>query len=218
MNEVKNEILKTCLKHFLQHGVRKMTNDNLVALLGISTKTLYKHFKDKEDLLAQALELFFSQQQELFENLAPKGTAPALLFDIWQKGFEMEFKVNKTFFHDLHYYYPELEKKVEVRNVKKLWKQFIQIINRGKEEGDLRKEIIPEAVLEGISVLYVSIVRKGEFKKLGLSPNEILINTIGAYLRGICTEKGIQILDKHIKSFKDSLQKNALKKEVSINN
>jgi len=209
MDEVKKEILKVCLKHFLQYGVRKMTNDNLVALLGISTKTLYKHFKDKEDLLAQALELFFSQQHELFENQAPKESAPALLFYIWQRGFDMEFKVNKTFFHDLHYYYPELEKKVEVRNAKKLWKEFIQIINRGKEEGDLRKEIIPEAVLEGISVLYVSIVRKGEFKKLGLSPNEILLNTIAAYLRGICTEKGIQILDKHIKSFKASEKNHA---------
>jgi AcrR family transcriptional regulator len=217
MNEVKNEILKTCLKHFLQHGVRKMTNDNLVALLGISTKTLYKHFKDKEDLLAQSLELFFAQQNELLENLAPRESTPILLFYIWQQGFNMEFKVNKSFFHDLHYYYPELEKKVEVRNVKKLWKQFIQIINRGKEEGDLRKEIIPEVVLEGISVLYVSIVRKGEFKKLGLSPNEILLNTIAAYLRGICTEKGIQILDKHIKSFKASEKNKASRKEVLIN-
>jgi AcrR family transcriptional regulator len=211
MVDVKNEILKACLKHFLQHGVRKMSNDRLVALLGISTKTIYKHFKDKEDLLAQALDLFFSQQHELFEKLAPRERTPVLLFYIWQQGFDMEFKVNKTFFHDLHYYYPGLEKKVEVRNVKKLWKQFIQIINRGKKDGDLRKEIIPEAVLEGISVLYVSIVRKGEFKKLGLPPNEILLNTIGAYLRGICTEKGIEILDNHIKSF------NASKKEALIN-
>jgi AcrR family transcriptional regulator len=214
MDDAKNEILKASLKHFLQHGVRKMSNDNLVALLGISTKTLYKHFKDKEDLLAQALELFYSQQHELFKNIVHKESAPVLLFQIWQHGFEMEFKVNKIFFQDLHYYYPELEKKVEVRNAKSIWKEFIQIINRGKNEGHLREDIIPEVVLEGISVLYVSIVRKGEFKKLGLSPNVILLNTIAAYVRGICTEKGSKTLDKHIAFVNNPQKRSASKKEA----
>jgi AcrR family transcriptional regulator len=214
MDEVKNEILKACLKHFLQYGVRKMSNDKLVALLGISTKTLYKHFKDKEDLLAQALELFYSQQHELLENLALDKSAPILLFYIWQQGFETEFKVNKTFFQDLHYYYPELEKKVETRLAKKIWKEFIHIINRGKEEGDIIEDIIPDAVLESISVLYVSIVRKGEFKKLHLPSNVVLLNTIASYIRGICTEKGIEVLDKHIAHFKTSQKNNLSKKEV----
>jgi AcrR family transcriptional regulator len=217
MDDAKNEILKTSLKYFLQHGVRKMSNDNLVALLGISTKTLYKHFKDKEDLLAQALELFYSQQHELFRSIVHKESASVLLFQIWQHGFEMEFKVNKTFFQDLHYYYPELERKVEARNANKIWKEFVQIISRGKKDGDLRADIIPEAVLEGISVLYVSIVRKGNFKKLGLSPNVILLNTLAAYIRGICTEKGVKILDKHIAHLKPLQRSNASKKEALIN-
>jgi len=216
LDEVKKEILNVCLKHFLQHGVRKMSNDRLVALLGISTKTLYKHFKDKEDLLAQALDLFYSQQHELFESFAQNESSPILLFHIWQQGFEMEFKVNKTLFQDLHYYYPELEKKVETRNAKKIFKKFIEIINRGKEEGDLSEDIIPEAVLQGMSVLYVSIVRKGEFKNLGLSANVILLNTIAAYVRGICTHKGTKILDRHIEDFRVSQKNTAVKKEASI--
>ncbi|PWT96774.1 MAG: hypothetical protein C5B52_15120 [Bacteroidetes bacterium] len=202
MDEAKTEILKQCLGYFLRHGVRKMRNDNLVALLGISTKTIYKHFRDKEDLIAQALGLFYSQQHAQLELLSQNEPAPILLFHIWQQGFDMEFKVNKTFFQDLHYYYPELEKKVETRHAKKIWKVFIQIINRGKKEGDLIHDILPEAVLEGISVLYLSIVRKDEFKKFGLSPNILLLNTIAVYLRGICTEKGIKVLDRHIAQFK----------------
>ena len=202
MDEVKSEILQTSLRYFLQHGVRKMSNDKLVALLGISTKTLYKYFIDKEDLLQQALTLFHSQQHEQFDNMAREKPAPILLFYVWRRGFEIEFNVNKVFFHDLHYYYPELERKVEARLEKKLWVEFIQIINRGKKEGDLRKDIVPEVVLKGMSVLYTSIVRKGEFKKLGSSSTTILSNTIAAYIRGICTEKGAEILDGHIKRSK----------------
>lgn len=215
MKSVKDEILETCLNYFLQHGVRKMSNDKLVALLGISTKTLYKHFKDKENLISQALDLHYSQQRQLFESLAREESAPVFLFKTWHKGFEMEFKVNKTFYRDLHYYYPGLEKKVETRIVKKIWKELDEIINTGKEEGTIRKDILPEVVLESISVLYVSIVRKGEFKKFNLSPEKLLLNTIAAYVRGICTEKGVTILDKHIAQFNRSNKENSAKKEVS---
>jgi AcrR family transcriptional regulator len=215
MADTKNEILKSSLKYFLQHGVRKMPNDKLVALLGISTKTLYKHFKDKEDLLTQVLALFYSQRYELTMMLPEDESAVCILFYIWQQGFEMEFKVNKTFFHDLHYYYPDLEKKVEARNIKKIWQEFIQIINRGIKEGDLTKDIIPEAVLEVISVLYVSIVRKGEFKKLGLSPDKIFLNSIASYLRGICTKKGLRILNGYIAK-SSALEKNTSKEKAPV--
>ncbi|WP_423146232.1 TetR/AcrR family transcriptional regulator [Rubrolithibacter danxiaensis] len=199
----------------MQQGIRKMSNNKLVALLGISTKTLYKHFKDKEDLLEQALELHYLQQHEVFENLYQGESAPVLLFYAWRQGFDMEFNINKTFFKDLHYYYPELEKKVEVRNAEKLWKELIQIVNKGKEEGHIMEDVIAEVVLEGMSILYVSAVRKGDFKKLRLSPNAILLNTLGVYLRGICTEKGIQALDKYLTDF-DELNKKIPEKEGVI--
>ena len=178
-----------------------MSNNRIAALLGISTKTLYKHFKNKEDLIAQALELFYNQQYESVKALPREESASVILFDIWRNGFEMEFEVNNALFQDLHHYYPELEKKVEETISVRLWKEFVNIMNRGIEEGDFRHDLIPVAVLEGLSVLYLSIVRKGEFNKLQLSRNEILLNTLAFYVRGICTDKGVQILDEHIATF-----------------
>jgi TetR/AcrR family transcriptional regulator, cholesterol catabolism regulator len=216
MDAVKHEILKASLHYFLHHGIRKMSNDKLVSLLGISTKTLYKHFRDKEDLLEQALELHYSQQHALFENLSREERAPVLLFYAWQQGFELEYKVNKIFYQDLHYYYPELGKKVDTRNGKKIWKELTQLVRRGIQEGDLLKDMVPEAVLESMSVLYISIVRQGDFKKLGLSPNAILLNTFAAYIRGICTEKGTKALDKRLASIKVSQQSTTSNKKVLV--
>lgn len=200
--DTKKEILSACLGYFIRNGIWEMTNVKLATRLGISTKTLYKYFKDKEDLIARALELFFARQYEDFKAL-PKGeSAAVILFDIWRQGFEMEFGVNKKLFRDLHHYYPDLEKKVEMQISKRFWKGFIAIINRGIGEGDIRGEIDPEAALEGISVLYLAIVRKGEFNRFGLSPDELLCNTIVSYIRGISTEKGVRILDEHLAAWK----------------
>jgi AcrR family transcriptional regulator len=198
---VKEEILQKVLPLFLKHGIREMSNNNLVDSLGISTKTLYKYFKNKEELLEKVLHLYHGQQYEILENISTKQSAATLFFDLWNRALEIEYKVNKAFFYDLHYYYPEMGKKVEAAIAKKFKEQFMGIILQGMEEGGFRKDIIPEVVLESIFVLYTAIVRAQHFKRFRLSQHEILLNTIAHFIRGVCTEKGVEELDEHIQNF-----------------
>ena len=147
---MKNEILQTSLQYFLKHGIRKMSNDKLVEVLGISTKTLYKYFKNKEDLLEQALDYYYAQQYEGLKKMPADQSAACALFDIWYNAIVAGYKINNLFYKDLHYYYPELGKKSEAAVIKKFSEQFLLIIQRGINKGSFRKEIIPEVVLENI--------------------------------------------------------------------
>ena len=201
---MKNEILETSLQQFLKHGIRKMSVQKLIAPLGISTKTVYKYFKNKEELLEQGLRLFHAQQYEMLQNQLASQHAATLFFDIWYKSFELEYKVNQVFFHDLHYYYPELEKKIEATVAKKFELHFAGIVQKGIDEGAFQKTIHPEIILEVVYVLYASIVKEGRFKRFRMSAFDILFNTIGKYIRGICTEKGITELDAHMEKVKQS--------------
>jgi AcrR family transcriptional regulator len=195
---MKDEILQTSLKQFLKFGIREMSIQNLVAPLGISTKTVYKYFDNKEQLLKEALRLYYVQQYKLLEEFSANKNVVSLLFDIWLKGIETECKVNRIFFQDLHYYYPELEKKVESTVGKKFWKEFFLIIEQGIGEGVFRENIRPDVVLELIALAYEAIARKGLFKKFRTSTNVIYLNTIAIYIRGCCTLKGIKQLEEHI--------------------
>jgi len=197
----KTIILNSSLKYFRQHGIRKMSMENLAGRLNISTKTFYKYFADKEDLLEQVLQLFFSENFKALEEWDADQNAVALLFEVWFTAIELEFDVNNKFYHDLHYYYPDLEKKIEKRNSDKFWKKLTEIVIRGIEEGYLIKDVIPEAVLEGMTVLYLSITRSDKFKRFGAAPFEIMLNTIQPYIKGVCTTKGIQKLSEHIATY-----------------
>jgi AcrR family transcriptional regulator len=212
--DAKNDILNTCLKYFLQHGIRKMSNEKLVALLGISTKTIYKYFQNKEKLLEEVLHLYHDQRYEMLKSLPSDQNAVCLLFDIWHAAIETEPKVSKIFYQDLNYYYPKLAKKVELSISKKFSDKFIEIIERGIGEKVFRDDIVTGLVLEGIYALYVSIVREQQYKNFSASPLEVILNTMVVYFRGFCTDKGIKVLDKHISQFKTSQKNNALKKEV----
>ena len=89
-----------------------MSNKRLVAILGISTQTLYKYFKDKENLLSMILELFYNKQYETFKKLSKDESAVIVLYNLWKQGFKREYEVNSLFYYDLHYYYPEVVKSV----------------------------------------------------------------------------------------------------------
>jgi AcrR family transcriptional regulator len=50
-SETRQRILSTAQQIFLKTGFSKVTMDELANELGMSKKTLYKHFSSKEDLL-----------------------------------------------------------------------------------------------------------------------------------------------------------------------
>jgi AcrR family transcriptional regulator len=195
---MKEEIIEKSLELFLKHGLREMSNQKLVEQLGISTKTVYKYFKNKEELLEAVLHLYHSIQYKKLEALPTQQNAASLFFDVWQIALDMEYTINKDFYHDLHYYYPDLEKKVNAIIGGKFERFFISIIHKGIAQQTFRQEISPELALKSVLVLLQTVVRTEEFKNLGLTSTDLLLNMITPYIRGMCTIQGVHALDEHI--------------------
>ncbi|MGE5335771.1 MAG: TetR/AcrR family transcriptional regulator, partial [Nitrososphaerota archaeon] len=58
---VRRRILAGAEKLFTTYGYSRVSMDELAAELGMSKKTLYKHFPTKEALLLQVIEAFYAQ-------------------------------------------------------------------------------------------------------------------------------------------------------------
>jgi len=197
---MKEKILQKALEQFLQFGTREISNVKLVEMLGVSTKTLYKYFKNKEELLEQALYLYHDQQYGYLDSLSHDKNGACCFFDIWHYALETEYHVNHKFFEDLHHYYPELARKVETAIDAKFREKFLQIIQNGINDGSFQKDIIPMVVLDTIFLIHASIVRTEKFKEYQLSSFEIFSNTIVIYIKGLCSEEGLSLLQEHIHS------------------
>jgi len=177
--------------------MRKTTVQKLVAGIGISTKTFYKYFEDKEDILRHCLIRHYAELSERLTSLRKETNNPlAALVELWHQAIELDFGVNHIFYHDLNYYYPQLQDSV----LKKFSKRNIRVLNQliagCIQKGYLRKEIVPALIPEVISILYSSITRTGQFKQFNLSTRALMQNTVDAYIRGICTQKGLTVLNK----------------------
>ncbi|HEV7350203.1 TetR/AcrR family transcriptional regulator [Telluribacter sp.] len=199
---MKEEILEKSLKLFLKYGTREMSNQKLVEWLGISTKTIYKYFTNKEGLLEEVLHLYHNQQYEMLESLPKEQNAACHFFEVWQIAIETEYKINLLFYQDLHHYYPELEKKVEGVIGQKFEQHFLSIIHRGIEQGAFRQDILPEVVLRSILALHRVAVRTEPFKHFHLSATDLLLNTTATFIRGLCTVDGMKALDEHIRTLR----------------
>ena len=195
---MKEEILQKSLTLFLKHGIKEMSNQKLVDWLGISTKTIYKYFQNKEGLLEEALYLYHNTEYEKLLKLSNEQNAACHFFEIWQIAVEMEYQINQSFYKDLEYYYPDLARKVEKVIGPKFEQHFLQVINRAVAQGAFRSDILPEVALRSVFVLHRASVASEFFTKLGLSTLDLLLQTTGNYIRGLCTPEGLKALEKHI--------------------
>ncbi|GAB3787431.1 hypothetical protein GCM10028818_52400 [Spirosoma horti] len=177
-----------------------MSIQKLVESLNISTKTVYKYFKNKEELLKAVLYRYHSEQYQLMENLPAGENAACLFFTIWQTAIDKEYQINKVFYEDLHYYYPELEQSVNAVIGPKFEQYFLSVIHQAMNEGAFRADILPPVALQSVLVLHQAAVRGGSFNRFGLSAQALMIQTIGQYIRSLCTPSGLRAVDEHIQA------------------
>ncbi len=195
---MKDKIVEVALEQFLKHGIRSMTIKKLIEPMGISTKTVYKYFESKEDLLAGCLNVLYNGYYTEFKAILSKGYGPVnTLLSVYRGALIKDFGVNHQFFHDLNHYYPELQDAAIEQSRKNYGSMFMQLMQEGINDGYFHDFIIPEIALKGTSNLYTSITRSEEHKQFKGGPDKLFKNLVEVYIRGMCTEKGLKEIENN---------------------
>jgi len=141
--ELREKILEQTLLIFNQKGL-KFTMDDIAKEMGISKKTIYTVFNDKEELFLAAVDYMFDSIKEgeaavlENENLPTVEKIRAVL-GVMPDGYkEVDFRQ----LYVLKDKYPRIYAKVEER-LENGWEKTIALIEQGMEEGVIRKVSIP---------------------------------------------------------------------------
>jgi AcrR family transcriptional regulator len=195
---VKDKIIEVALARFLQFGIRSMTINKLVAPLGISTKTVYKYFKSKEELLKECISVFYTGLYNEFMAILKSEENPVvILLAVFRGTLGKDFGVNRVFFHDLNHYYPNLQNAAIGRRKGRLNDMILPVVEKGIREGYFNSDIKPKIAITGIEVLYTSITRSDKYKQFKTSPDVLFNNLVEVYTKGMCTEKGLMEIHSH---------------------
>ena len=76
MTQAKDKILEGTEQLFMRLGVKSLTMDEICLELGISKKTLYQHFKDKQELVEQTLQHHLNKNECQIKSLTNSNLHP----------------------------------------------------------------------------------------------------------------------------------------------
>jgi AcrR family transcriptional regulator len=189
---VKGKIISTALDLFAQYGIKRVSMDDIACSAGISKRTLYEYFADKEDLLVEGLKYAHRQLAEHLHQIE-KGdyTALDIFILIYAEIMKNPRWYSLKFYEDLKKY-PRAQEEVETGKNSYI-KKCIYLFDRGVKEGVFRKEVNFEIV----ALLFEEQAQMLQPSKTfcRYSNREVYDTVLTIFLHGISTGKGRQILD-----------------------
>jgi AcrR family transcriptional regulator len=191
---VKQRIIEEASELFWRSGIKSVTMDDLARHMGISKRTIYENFKDKEELLIACIDSFKNEEPEnVF--LESDNVAEAILI-LLQKSTEQATQQRFSMINDIRKYYPQVFKDHLTRINNDKCRNIEQVIQRGINEGIFRNELNPEIVAHFFYKQEEVIINNDrDLSKFSLA--DIFENIVITILRGICTPKGVEIIDRY---------------------
>ena len=196
--ESREKILKIALELFFKYGIKRVTMDDIAKELGMSKKTIYQFYKEKDDIVNQLCDLEMIQHEKELIELYEQSKDPVHEIMLISKHMrEMMQNINPIFFMDLQKYYT-----IALARFQKFKKEcaFVHIkrnILKGMEIGIYRSDIDPDFVanyrLSQIDTLMFS--NQFSFEKISFIKSHELV--LDMFVHGICTIKGHKLINKY---------------------
>lgn len=195
--ESKHKILSGAEALFMKYGFKSITMDDISRELGISKKTLYQYFEDKNDLVNQTIQAHIERDIANCSKIGEGNYDPIeFLFEISKSITENHRKVNVAVLFDLKKYFKPAWDKLECFKSDFIHEQMLENIRKGKELS-LYLDSINTELTAKLYVHSVEFMMRPElYQKISSDFYFIHQEMIKYFLRGICTDKGLKKLNK----------------------
>lgn len=185
-------IVAAARRHFLQHGFRTVTMDDLAAAMAMSKKSLYVHFENKRRLL-EAVIADKLNELETATDAVPSGspdqfgaTLHRLLTCLRQQAEE----ISPAFARDLAREEPALFEMIKAKRREVIERTFTRILQVGRKAKLIRSDIPGDILAEMLVGLADAVAVPEKVAARGMAPGEMLTFVLKVFLDGVRTRKG----------------------------
>ena len=196
--EIQERIRQKADELFRRYGIRSVTMDEIATQLGMSKKTIYQFYADKDQLVdAVALDEIRFSQDSCLRDMTVSGNAIEEIFRVMEFVEIMFRNMNPSMLYDLEKYHPSGYKKFLEHKNKFLYDMIKRNLERGiKEElyrPELNVEIMTRYRLESMMLaLNTEIFSPAKFNLV-----ELQREIIEHFLYGVATLKGYKLILKY---------------------
>lgn len=188
--DTKTRIIEESAHLFRTYGIRAVTMDMLAAHMGISKRTIYEVFRDKEELLQGVMRWMVLKQAELVKaSLDSSSDVMEAIFKIMDTMMEHYRKMSPAFRLDMKKYHSDF---MRIRTEEVMTNSLSkEILEKGIKQGIFRADIdidITDKCLKGVTRMNDKEV-PDDFES-----EDVIRNFFVNYLRGISTQKGLELI------------------------
>lgn len=204
MSTEKN-ILEGAKNLFMQFGLKSITMDDIARKVGVSKKTIYQFFSDKNSIVFKSVHEHFSDHRKEIENVLDNSKDAIEAIYRISRCMKMQVEtINPTVLYDLQRYFPKAHKRfLEFKNTF-IKERMKKILDEGIKAGYFRKEINPEIIIiqriEQVQLAFNNDIYprdKFDFK-------EIHEQLFDHFLHEILTEKGKEKYNQYLNEEQDA--------------
>lgn len=197
---MREKIVIKAKEMFLKLGFKSITMDDIAFEMGISKKTIYKYFSNKELLIEESTQMVHEEVRETIESTVAKNhNAIEENFEI-RRMFKEMFKYSETSpVYQLKKHYPEVYQRVVGNQIEICQGCFRDNILKGISEGLYRDTIDVENYVKFYYTLIFSISENTALEKEVSNLEQIALEY---HIRAMATLSGINELEKQLKNNK----------------
>nr|WKN36293.1 TetR/AcrR family transcriptional regulator [Tunicatimonas sp. TK19036] len=207
--ENKDQIAKAAEHLFMNYGFRSVTMDDIAKRLGISKKTIYQHFRDKDEVVRLATFRILEREKTLLDHIQNQAKDAIHELHLLSNYLRQHIvNINPSALFDLQKYHPDAWE-IYLNFKDKVFLQSVEAtLNRGMKEGCFRPNIDPKI----LSVLRIELIHLSfddrVFPKDEYDWREVHSQLFDHFTYGILTPKGVQAFEKYSENSQNNAANN----------
>jgi AcrR family transcriptional regulator len=201
--DVKERILQKATDLFMRYGIRSITMDEIAAQLGISKKTIYQFFTDKDEMVDGVVENHIKDNEEKCKSFR-EGSWDAVheIIIAVSETEEMLKVMNPLILYDLEKHHPKSQKKLMNHFHRFMYVMVVENLQRGIVEGlyrpGLHEDIVAKHRLESAFMCFnQDVFPHGRYKITEVCRELALL-----FLYSVTTEEGKKLIEKYTEKTK----------------
>ena len=165
--------------------------DSLAEEMGISKRTIYERFKDKDTLLLEVIQYYKNTTAEEAHRLIEQSdNAIEALFRIMKMTIDQMLHMSPSFFNDFKKYHPKVFKEIQQPGSIRDFSVTRKLIETGVQQEVFRNDINIGIVNQALHALFDLFKQDSSMVQAGHDRKDMFDHIIIPFFRGISTSKG----------------------------
>lgn len=200
----RERILETASRMFRTYGIKSVTMFDIARECGVSKKTVYEHFKDKEELVQDGVRFLLNRHELHLEDFRQQSAnaIEELLKEV-EYMEQLGNSINPVMLFEMQKYLPDIWKEVETFKQGQLLQAIIANLERGVKEGvyrnDLKLNIMAHMRMQQLDMAF----EPPKFPAVQFNMHEVIKEITTHFILGVTTMKGRKMAAEYLQIKED---------------